>query len=96
MRSFIYASTANSVVTERLGRTGLVGMNLLRAEDPALPRFDGRPAAMQPRCQLGIPSRCLPTARTSSWRTMCPGVSKRQMHGHAVQSGSGSGIATGA
>lgn len=95
MRSFIYAST-NSVVTERLGRTGFVGMNLLRAEDPALPRFDGRPAALQPRRPLDIPSRCLPAARRSSWQTMCSGASKRQLHGPAVQSGSASGIATGA
>ena len=55
MRSFIYASTAMSVVTERQGRTGIAGMNLLRNEDPARPRFDGGPAAEQPRCRLDIP-----------------------------------------
>ena len=62
MRSFIYASTAMSVVTERQGRTGIAGMNLLRNEDPARPRFDGGPASEQPRCRLDIPL-ALPSER---------------------------------
>jgi len=68
MRSFIYAST-NSVVTERLGRTGFVGMNLLRAEDPALPRFDGRPAALQP---LPASSAEVELADHVFWRVKTP------------------------
>jgi hypothetical protein len=96
MRSFIYASTAKSVVTERQGRTGMVGMNLLRAEDPALPRLDGEPAAEQPRCRLGIRSHCLRAARLSSCRALCHGVSKRPAHWCAQQSGSASGSTTGA
>jgi hypothetical protein len=96
MRSFIYASTAKSVVTERQGRTGMVGMNLLRAEDPALPRLDGGPAAEQPRCRLDMRSRCLAAARLSSCRAMCHGASKRPAHWCALQSGGASGSATGA
>jgi hypothetical protein len=86
MRSFIYASTAMSVVTERQGRTGIVGMNL-RNEDPARPRFDGGPAAEQPRCRLDIPSRCLRATRLSSCRPTCHGEQKHHATWLAVQSG---------
>jgi hypothetical protein len=96
MRSFIYASTAKSVVTERQGRAGVVGMNLRHIEDPALPRFDGGPAFEQPRCRLDISSRCLPAARLSSCRAMRMGASKRHARWCAVHSGGASGSATGA
>jgi len=96
MRSFIYASTAMSIVTERQERTGMVGMNWLRAEDPALPRLDGGSAFEQPKCRLDISSRCLPAARLSSCRAMRIGASKRRAHWCAVHSGGRSGSATGA
>ena len=87
MRSFIYASTAMSVVTERQGRTGIAGMNPLRNEDPARPRFDGGPASEQPRCRLDIRSRCLQAARLSSCRPPCHGEQKHHATWWAVQSG---------
>ncbi len=87
MRSFIYASTAMSVVTERQGRTGIAGMNLLRNEDPARPRLDGGPASEQPRCRLDMYSRCLNATRLSSCRPTCHGEQKHHESWLAVQSG---------
>jgi len=94
MRSFIYASTAMSVVTERQGRTGVAGMNLLRTEDPARPRSTGEPAFEQPRCRLDLTSHChrgshcLRIARGSSCRATGPGEHKHQATWFPVQSGS--------
>ena len=87
MRSFIYASTAMSVVTERQGRTGIAGMNLLRNEDPARPRLDGGPASEQPRCRLDNHSCCFRATRLSSCRPTCHGEQKHQATWLAVQSG---------
>lgn len=87
MRSFIYASTAMSVITGRQGRTGIAGMNLLRNEDPTLPRFDGGPASEQPRCRLDIRSHCLRAAGLSSCRPSCHGEQKHHARWFAVQSG---------
>lgn len=99
MRSFIYASTALNVVTERQGRAGVAGMNLLRNEDPARPRFAGEPAAEQPRCRLDIAShglreahrlrgsQCLRAARLSSCRATRHGEHKHQAMWFPVHSG---------
>ena len=98
MRSFIYASTAMSVVTGRQVRTVMAGMNPLRTEDPALPRLDGGSALEWPRCRIGIRSRCLRATRLSSCRPQpqCHGESKRQKHWRAVQSGGAVRSAVGA
>lgn len=87
MRSFIYASTAMNVVTERQGRTGIVGMNLLRNEDPARPRLAGEPASEQPRCRLDIRSHCLRATRLSSCRATRHGEQKHHARWLPVQSG---------
>lgn len=93
MRSFIYASTALNVVTERQGRAGVAGMNLLRNEDPARPRFAGEPAAEQPHCRLGITSHGLReshglrTARLPSCRATRHGEHKHQAMWFTVHSG---------
>ena len=96
MHSFIYASTAMSVVTERHGRTVVAGMNLLCNGDPASPRFDGGSAVEQPRCRLDSRSRCLRTARGSSCRLPRDGESKRHPRWYAGQAGIASGSASGA
>ena len=96
MRSFIYASTATNVVTGRQGRTGVVGMNLLRNEDPLPPRFARGPASEQPRCRLDIASRCLRAARMPSCQPTRHGEQKRHARWLAVPSGGASGSAAGA
>ena len=87
MRSFIYASTAMSVVTGRQGRTGMVGMNLLRNEDSLPPRLACGAASEQPRCRLDIRSRCRRATRLSSCRPTCHGEQKHHARWFAVQSG---------
>ncbi len=93
MRSFIYASTAMNVVTGRQGRTGVVGMNLLRNEDSLSPRLPCGAASEQPRCRLGIDSRCLRAARMSSCQPTRHGEQKHHPRWLPAPSGvSGSAV----
>ena len=96
MRSFIYASTATNVVTGRQGRTGVAGMNLLRKQDPSLPRLACGAASEQPRCRLGIRPRCLRAASMSSCRPTRHGEQKHHPRWLPVLSGDASGSASGA
>ena len=95
MRSFIYASTAMSVVTERQGRPGIAGMNLLRNEDSLPPRLACGAASEQPRCRLDITSRCLRAASMSSCQPTRHGEQKHHPRWLPVPSGV-SGSAAGA
>jgi len=96
MRSFIYASTATSVVAGHQGRIGVAGMNPLRNQDSLPPRLACGPASEQPRCRLDITSRCLTAASMSSCQLTRHGEQKHHARWLAVPSGGASGSARGA